>query len=375
MGKLVYLVAGEHSGDTHGAELMGSLAGEAPDWRFAGLGGPRMRALSDGLVRDWVEEAAVVGLWEVLRRYGWFRRRFEETKEDIRRLRPDAVVLVDYPGFNLRLAEALRKEGFAGRIVDYISPQVWAWNKERIPRMAGWLDLMLCLFRFEKRIFEEAGLKTVWIGHPLVDQLDRDRVPGERSAGLVGLLPGSREREVARLFPVMLDAVDGLRDAGWHFEASAASAPLRVTMKHMVEKRGLQGVVEVHQHNSHSLMQRATCGVVASGTATLEATYYGMPYCLVYRVSWPTYLAARAMVDLDHIGMANILAGQEIIHEFIQGEANAGNVRAWVDDVMRDEARRASIANNLRRTARTLGQGGAAKRAAQAIIDLLGADE
>ena len=160
-----------------------------------------MHAGSDGGVRDWVDDAAVMGLWEVVKRYGWFRARFEATRKDIAARDPAVVVLVDYPGFNLRLARTVRADGVRAKVVDYISPQVWAWHRERLIGMADYLDLMLCLFPFEKPFFEAAGVRTVWMGHPLVDQLEGMRIDGAREAGLIGLFPGSREREVAGSFP------------------------------------------------------------------------------------------------------------------------------------------------------------------------------
>lgn len=374
MAKTLYLVAGEHSGDTRGGELMEALREHRERWSFRGLGGPRMAKISGGGVRDWVEEAAVVGIWEVLKRYSWFRARFEETKKEIEELDPDAVIFVDYPGFNLRLARALREGGYRGRLIDYVSPQVWAWNRGRIPRLASWLDLMLCLFPFEKELFEEAGLKTVWMGHPMVDQLEAARVEGERDPKLVGLFPGSREREVARLFPLMIDLVAHLHERypGWMFEASAASSTLQVMMQQMLASSGHESLpLRILERRGYVLMQQAQCGVVASGTATLEATYYGMPYCLVYKVAWPTYLAGRALVDINHLGMANILAGREVVREFIQEEANVPMVGSFVESVMTDPIHRAELQRDLLDTAAKLGEGGAARIAANAIADLL----
>lgn len=374
---MLYLLAGEHSGDTRGAELITALRRLRPDWSFQGLGGPKMEDLSAGGVRDWVEDAAVVGIWEVLRRYSWFKARFAETRRDITRLAPDAVVFIDYPGFNLRMARALHERGVPSKLIDYISPQVWAWNKARIPRMAQWLDLMLCLFPFEKDLFESAGLKTVCMGHPLVDQLEAERWTGERQRNLVGLFPGSREREVSRLFPLMVDVVERLHreHPGWVFEASAASASLEAIMKQIIAEGGGKHLpIEIGVGGSHALMQRAWCGVVASGTATLEATYYGLPYCLVYKVSWPTYLAGRAVVDIEHLGIANILAQREIVHEFIQHEAHVENVSSFVESVMTDPVRRRELERALLDTGAKLGEGGAAESGARAIVELLEAD-
>jgi lipid-A-disaccharide synthase len=337
---------------------MEALLDLRPNWKFRGLGGPKMQERAGSAIRDWVNEAAVVGLWEVLKRYGWFKQRFDETRREIEDLNPAGVIFIDYPGFNLRLARALREGGCRAKLVDYISPQVWAWNRSRIPRVAQWLDLMLCLFPFEREMFEEAGLKTVWMGHPMVDQLEAGRTGTARDRQLVGLFPGSREREVARLFPVMVEVVKQLheRHPEWRFEASAASKSLELIMRRVLEENdGRKLPIEV----------------VASGTATLEATYYGLPYCLVYKVAWPTYLAGRALVDLDHLGMANILAGREIVHEFIQHDANTENIASFVESVMTDEVRRNELERNLLETGALLGERGAARRAAEAIVDLL----
>lgn len=374
MSRILYFVAGEHSGDTRGAELMRALLERDPTLVFAGLGGPQMAELSGGRIRDWLEDAAVMGIWEVLKRYGWFKERFEETKAEILALEPTAIVLVDYPGFNLRLARALRAAGSRAVRVDYISPQVWAWHRERVLYMAEYLDLMLCLFPFEQEIFAQAGLRTVWMGHPMVDQLEAGRIAGGREERLVGLFPGSREREVARLFPVMLEAVGILRGdhPEWNYEAAAASEGLGEMMDGLVRESGLPtGLVTVRTGTSQELMQRATCGVVASGTATLEAAYYGMPYCLVYKVAWPTYVMGRLLVEVDFIGMANILADRQVVHEFVQHEASAENVAAFLGSVMTEPGRREALRGDLLEVAAKLGSGGAAGIAAGAIMEVL----
>ncbi len=374
MAQKLYFVAGEHSGDTRGAELMESIRAVRPDWQFYGLGGPKMRRLAGSGLVDWVADAAVVGFWEVLKRYRWFKGRFQATRREIEQLRPDAVIFVDYPGFNLRLARALRESELPVRLINYISPQVWAWNRGRIHRMADWIDLMLCLFPFEEDMFASAGLPTVCIGHPVVDELEAGRIEGQREENLVGLFPGSREREVSRHFPIMLEVAAQLHEKfpDWRFEVSAASQLLEDQMRSIAGDHPAQRLpLAIVQGRSHELMQRAWSGVVASGTATLEASYYGLPYCLVYKVAWPTYLIGRALVDIEHLGMANILAGREIVHEFIQHEANVENISSFLESVMTDELRRTELVRNLLDTAAKLGGGGAAEVAARAIVDLL----
>lgn len=374
MSRMIYLVAGEHSGDTRGAELMAALREEDPGVEFAGLGGPKMAELAGGRIKDWLEDAAVMGFVEVLKRYSWFKARFEETKAEILELGPEAVVLVDYPGFNLRMAKALRAAGTEAKLVDYISPQVWAWHRGRVREMAEYLDLMVCLFDFEQEIFEGAGLKTVVMGHPMVDQLEEKRMEGGREKNLVGFFPGSREREVARLFPTMLEAAKELREKNGDlkFEAAAASDSLREMMEGLIVESDLpREVVTVKTGTSQELMQRSSCGVVASGTATMEATYYGMPYCLVYKVAWPTYVMGKALMEVDFIGMANIIAGRQVVPEFVQQEATARNVSAFLESVLVDEVRREELQGELREVAVKLGPGGAAGIAAGAIMELL----
>ena len=192
----IYFVAGETSGDNHGAALMESLRRLRLDVALLGRGGPKMKARAGGQFRDWSDEAGVVGLWEVLKHYGYFRREFARTLDEIRDAKPDAIVLIDYPGFNLRLARALHQGSLGGKIIYYISPQVWAWNRNRIPKMARWLDLMLCIFPFEVDLYEKSGLRTIFVGHPMIENLEAKRIDTPRDPNLVGLFPGSRGREV-----------------------------------------------------------------------------------------------------------------------------------------------------------------------------------
>ena len=196
------MIAGEASGDTHGAGLMTALLDCDPGIRFAGLGGPAMSVLSGG-VRDWTGDAAVVGIWEGLKKYRYFRGQFDRNLDELEDFAPDILVLVDYPGYNLRLAAEARKRGIKTRIVQYISPQVWAWKRGRISRMAKNLDRMLCLFPFEIPLYCNSGLDARFVGHPIAEQLAGLRGTCERDEQVVALLPGSRQREVEKIFPVM----------------------------------------------------------------------------------------------------------------------------------------------------------------------------
>lgn len=370
MAKRLYVVAGELSGDAHGAGLLRALKPLVPAVEIHGAGGPEMAAVAGPGLKDWVEDAAVMGVWEVLKKYGWFKQRFAEMLGELKEFRPDVLLLIDYPGFNLRFAKAVKQASPETRIVYYISPKVWAWNKARIPKMAALLDELLCLFPFEKPIFEQAGLKTTFVGNPLVDELDAKRIPGvERCDCLVGLFPGSREREVARLFPMMIETAKRLRS--WRrdliFEVPAASAKLERQISDLLKESGAGDLVKVDSGNSHSLMQRAACAVVASGTATLEAAYYGLPYCLVYRVAPMTYVLAKLLVKIKHIGLVNILAGREIVKELVQGAAEPAAVAAELRGFLELPAKREALRAELAETTSMLGGPGAHERAARAV--------
>ena len=374
MSKRLYVVAGELSGDAHGAGLLRALKPMVPALEIHGAGGPQMADAAGPGLRDWVEDAAVMGVWEVLKRYGWFKQRFAEMLAELKEFRPDVLVLVDYPGFNLRFAEAVRRECPETRLVYYISPQVWAWHKGRIPKMARLLDEMLCLFPFEQPIFANAGLKTTFVGHPLVDELEEQRLPDvERDDSLVGLFPGSREREVARLFPMMIETAKRLKSwrAELKFEVPAASPKLAAQIRALRDEADAAGWIEVGTGSSHSLMQRACCGVIASGTATLEAAFYGLPYCLVYRVAPLTYVLGKLLVKIKHIGLVNILAGEEVVREFIQGGANPHAVTTELRGLLEDPGKRGAFAAKLLETAAMLGGSGTHERAARAVAGWL----
>jgi lipid-A-disaccharide synthase len=368
----IYIIAGESSGDTHGAVLMREIARLVPGVQFFGAGGPQMQKIAQGQFTDWTQEA-VVGLWDVVVKYPYFREKFYQMYREIRQLGPVAVIFVDYPGFNLRLAHYLRRKQFSGKLIYYISPQVWAWNRGRIPRMAAFLDLMICIFPFEKSLYEASGLKTEFVGHPMIEELDRQRIDEPRVPNLVALLPGSRSREIKRIFPVMLAAAKLLRakDAALRFEASAASENACVFMQKLVAEAGLSDIPIGVKH-SCELMQRAWVGMVASGTATLESSFYLLPFVLIYKVAWLTYLPGRLLIRVDHLGMPNILAGKEIVPEFIQHEALPDRIADSVWKLYSDSTQREAMVSEMARIIQLLGGKGAGQRAAEAVVRELG---
>jgi lipid-A-disaccharide synthase len=369
--KFVWVVAGEASGDARAAEVMRGIRNQDPDIRFAGAGGPRMQALAGEPFDDWIHDAGVLGLWDVLKNYGYFRGKFHRMLANIAQLRPDAVLLVDYPGFNLRLAKKLRRRFPDLKILYYISPQVWAWNRGRIPKMARLLDLMICIFPFEKPLYESSGLRTEFTGHPLVEQLAAEGLRPQREGDLLGLFPGSREREVKRIFPVMVDAAARVAKSrpDVRFEAAAASEAHAAMMRVMAADGHVPISITIGQ--AHSLMRRAAAGIVCSGTATLEAAIFGLPYCLVYKIAWLTFEVGRRLVRVEHLGIVNILAGRTVVREFIQGAATGPALADEALRLLNNPAARAALQEELADVVATLDGTRASARAATAVTRAL----
>jgi lipid-A-disaccharide synthase len=372
----IYFVAGEASADNHGAALMRSLRGLAADLNFSGRGGPQMRAIAGEQFKNWIANAAVLGLWEVIRKYGYFREQFRETLKEIEESEPDAVVLIDYPGFNLRLARALRRQSPQAKIIYYISPQVWAWNRGRIKKMARFLDLVLCIFPFEADLYNKSGLRAVFVGHPMIERLRARKMDTERDSKLIGLFPGSRMREVRKIFPVMLQSLPELQkqNRNMRFEIAAASEELAREMRGMLDQHGQDGrAIQIKVGETAALMQRALVGIVASGSATLEAAYFRLPFVLIYKVAWPTYLAARLVVNVKYLGMPNVLADKEVVPEFIQHRARSDAIVKAVRRLIKDADARDRMISEFDAIVSKLGEGGASDQAARAIIEELSA--
>ena len=372
--KTIYFVAGEASADNHGAALMRSLREFDTNLNFIGRGGPQMQAISGEQFKNWIDYAAVLGLWEVIKKYGYFRRQFRETLDEIEKNKPDAVLLIDYPGFNLRLARALRNRSLNRKIIYYISPQVWAWNRGRIKKMARFLDLMLCIFPFEADLYNKSGLRTVFVGHPMVDRLRGRKIDIKRDSNLIGLFPGSRMREVIKNFPIILDVARELLRArpGLRFEIAAASDALAAEISdRLIDEHMKEGLFRIVTSETAVTMQRASAGIVASGSATLEAAYFRLPFVLVYKVAWPTYLAARLVVNVEYLGMPNLLAEKEVVPEFIQHRAKPDLIAKAVLQLMYDSAARDRMIREFDRIVAKLGEGGASEKAARAILEEL----
>lgn len=368
----ICLISGEMSGDKNGALLVKELSSRMPDAHIFGLGGPEMHKVT-GEIEDWTAEAAVMGIVEVLKKYSYFKKRFESTFAMIQAEKPDVLILLDYPGFNLRLAEKVYAECPSTKIAYFISPQVWAWHKSRIPKMARILDLMLCIFPFEKPLFENAGLKTEFVGHPLVDDILAQRQLDIREKGLIGLFPGSRAKEIDRHFPAFIEAALLLKKEHpeWSFETAATNEQLKNQMLNLAAKAKIDPqFLNIRVGHYHDLMDRAEVGFMSSGTATLEAALHELPYALCYKVAFITSLFARVLVKIPHIGIVNVLNQRETVRELLQNQLTPRNVAWEIKRLMEPDVRK-QVIEGLREATARLGDGGAAGKAADAICNLL----
>jgi len=373
----ILLSAGEASGDLLGAELATELQRRAPELDLAGMGGDRMAAAGVTLAVQ-ARDVAVVGLTEVLARLPPIWRAYQLLAGMLRNLRPDLLVCIDFPEFNLRLARAAARVGVP--VCYYISPQVWAWRRGRIRTLRRLVRKMLVIFPFEEALYREAGVEVFFVGHPVLDRIKavppreacRARLGLRDKERLVGLLPGSREAEVRRHLPVMAGAAARIGTVlpGTRFAVAVADTLSPDSLTPLLSPGG-GADIRLVTGDTYGVIRAADLVIVASGTATLEAGVLGTPLVVIYKVSPLTYLAGRLLIRVPFIGMVNLVAGRQVAPELIQGEATAERIAAEALMLLRDPARLAAVRAELTRLPGLLGEGGAAGRAAEAALACL----
>jgi lipid-A-disaccharide synthase len=365
------VVAGEASGDLHGARLVAELRRLVPDLSVFGLGGDELRAAGlDPVAHS--AEISVVGITEVLRILKRAREVFAALLAEVDRRRPAAAVLVDFPDFNLRLARELKKRGVP--VIYYISPQVWAWRRRRVHTIAKLVDRMLVLFPFEVDFYRRFGVDVVHVGHPLVDevpQLVSVWEQGEPSGPYrLALLPGSRVSEVEVLLPVMLEAVRRLAHE-LPVEARLIRAPT-IPLELLEEEIDLSGLpVRIVSENRFAAIADSHAALCASGTATLEVGLLGTPMVMLYRLGTWTWLLAKLMVRLPFVSLVNLVLGRRVVPELLQGAASPDRIALEVEQILLDDREREEMRAALAEVRGRLGSGGASGRAAREIADLL----
>lgn len=364
----IFFSAGETSGDIHGGNLVRALKSLAPDVTCEGLGGRRMEAAGMELRYD-LAGRAIMGFTEIVQSFGFIRRLFHDTVAHLRRTKPDCLVTIDYPGFNIRLAKEAKRLGIP--VVYYISPQVWAWKKQRIHTLARVVRKMLVILPFEERLYRDIGVDCHYVGHPLVDHLSAETPSEElRGSSIVGLLPGSREQEIRRIFPVALEVAKKI--AATHPDARFVVPCVDEAREAQVRALAGDFPIATRIGRTCDVLNAARFAVVASGTATLEAAWFNTPMVIVYKVSPASYRLARMLVDIRWIGLVNILSGRGIVPEFIQHEATAERIAPVALALMDDTPERQAMIDDLREVRRILGDGGASRKAAGHVLEVAG---
>lgn len=372
MSGTLLVIAGEDSGDLHGAELLRELKQRQPDLRVVGVGGPRMTPYLDRKLAD-VKDLAVVGFVEVIRHLPRLNRLFKAILAAAREEEVGAALLIDYPGFNLRLAKALRRQQPGVRLHQYVCPQVWAWKQGRIPELGRTLDTLYCLFDFEPELFRGYPVDARFVGHPLVEVVkpECDRATFFQETGLdprrplVALLPGSRTGEVRRLLPPMAELARRWRHP--HPEVQWV-LPVAPTLDPAFVRRHLQAApVTLVEGRTYAARAHADAALVASGTATLETALLGTPFAIVYRLSPVTYWLARWLVKVPHFGLANVVARREVARELVQGDVTPERLGMELTRLLDpDEAVR--LREGLGAVRGHLGAPGAAGRVAEHLL-------
>ncbi len=375
--KTIWIMAGEASGDLYGAELAKELHQMAPEVQISGMGGIKMREAGVDIFVD-STELGVVGIIEVVKSIGFFLKLLKQMAEKAERERPDLVVLIDYPGFNLRLAERLHKLGI--KVVYYISPQVWAWKKGRIPKIARDVTRMLCIFPFEPQVYAGTGLQSEFVGHPLLEILRPYREKKvERDDNLVLLLPGSRGGELKRHIPPFLETAAQLlkNRPALHF---AMPLPREKTKEIAVSiintlrlPDELKSRLDISVGNTRERMTEATAGLAASGTVTVEAAILGLPLVVAYKTNWLTYQIAKRLVKLPSITIANLVTERTVYQECIQYDVTAAKMGPAVEAILPGGSRREEVVAGIRECVVKLGsKEQVSRKVAEEVLDVLG---
>lgn len=373
--KKIMIVAGEASGDLHGSSVVKAVMRLDPEIHVYAMGSEQMRQGGAEIIID-SSALAVVGISEVWGSIGGLLRAYWTLKKFIRKDRPGLLILIDFPDFNLSLARVAQRAGVP--VLYYISPQVWAWRSGRVKKIAKRVNKMAVIFPFEVSIYQNAGVDVEFVGHPLLDVLGASQKEDLsldhsewRGDPLIALLPGSREKEIKSLLPEMVRAakiISGQKPGAQFILAAAPSVNVQELKKFLRPQSVSISVVEGPAHNA---IMAATLVIVASGTATLETAILGKPMVIVYQVSPLSYWIGKAMVQVDWVGLVNIIAGKKVVPELLQEEARGERIAAEALRVLDEETYRQEMVEELAEVRKKLGTAGAAERVARMALEMI----
>ena len=375
MNKKYYIIAGEASGDLHGGNLVAALKRQDPGSEIRCWGGDKMQQAGATLVKHY-RELAFMGFLEVVLNLGTILKNLKFCKEDILSHRPDVLVLVDYPGFNLRIAKWAQKQNI--KVVYYISPQVWAWKENRAKMMRQCIDKMLVILPFEKKYFKEKwNWDVTYTGHPLIEEIDKRKEEENNlsitlsdgtvnTKPIVALLPGSRKQEIEKKLPVMLKVSTSFPN----YQFVVAQAP--ALDKSFYETFTLPFPnVSIVNNRTYDLLKSSAVALVTSGTATLETALFNVPEVVCYKGSEISYQIAKRVINIKYISLVNLIMDKEVVKELIQGEMNVENLCRELDMLLHNQKKKEQIKNDYAALKSLLSSGGnASEKAATIIVDL-----
>ena len=368
------VVAGEASGDQHGAKLVNAMRRADSDIFFCGIGSTE---LAKAGVRILVDAATltVVGITEVVSKLPVIFRSMTIAKKLLQSLKPDLLILIDFPDFNLRLAAAAKKQGI--RVLYYISPQIWAWRPGRVKKIGKLVDHMAVILPFEAEFYSAHNIPVTFVGHPLLDEptesIKNGRLPHTADNTTIGLLPGSREVEIKRLLPVMLDAAENIHKLDPHLKFVVSVAPTVDSrlVKTIAAEREISPTLTFRSEPVSQIFSRCRLVVAASGTVTLQAAITGTPMVIIYKVSPVSYWLGRALIRVNHIGLINLIAGRRMVPELVQDQASVKGITEEVFNLLNDDAQLIQLKEELLTAKEKLGSSGASKRVAGIALSML----
>ena len=356
-----YFIVGEASGDLHAANLIKELSKLQADARFKGFGGEKMEAVGFEVTKHY-KELAFMGFWEVLTNLFKILKNFKQAKEEIIQSKIDVLVLVDYPGFNLRMASFAKKIGV--KVVYYITPQVWAWKKSRVNVLKRNTNLLIPILPFEEDFFLSNGVESSFYGHPLLDALnDVNSISVDAEKPIIALLPGSRRQEIEKSLPLMMEVVDSFKNYQFVI-AGAPSIPLEFYRKITGDL-----YIPVLSNKTHALLKESKVAIVTSGTATLEAAILKTPQIVCYKTSMISYFFGKLLVKVSYISLVNLICRKEVVKELIQDEFNKIRLEQELRQLLHSNKRK-EIIKHYDSLVELLGKQGVSKRVAKAIVQM-----
>ena len=363
-----YLIAGEASGDLHGSYLIRALKAEDPEGDFRCWGGDLMAEAGADLQKHY-RDLAFMGFVEVLLNIRTILSNFKKCKADVLAYQPDALILIDYPGFNLRMAKWAKAQGI--KVYYYISPQIWAWHTSRVHQIKANIDRMFVILPFEEPFYQKYGVEVDYVGHPLLDAIeDRGTDPDFRrrnqltDAPIIALLPGSRKQEISRMLDVMLTTAEQFPDH--QFIIAGAPSQDRSYYEQLLRQYGTPENVLLVENQTYALLQEAKAALVTSGTATLETALLRCPQIVCYRGSRISYAIAKRVIQVKYISLVNLIMDTPLVKELIQDEFNTTHLSNELQLLLTDEEQQ-RLSEGYTVLHEKLGQGGAAKRCAKLI--------